>query len=275
MFNAQFSEFSYGYALTDNILHSGLPCTPHAPVFPSLYAEGTAGGGYDVRIPRYPVPIFLQFKIPQVMRRRSANMPPGFWPPYMRMHIRTRRPNQHRLLRQLESRGNEVYYATPDFWITPDLDTYFWQQRVHVESWYIRPSAIGALDSLPHHVAYERGNPIGWRCSKPHRIEGRFDAEAFGSQINRGVATAARQEPTTFFRALADQIREVTIEDRRFAVEPQLEDIELPPQKQPSDEVRRRTRYAVPLETRRAGRAAAYLAQVRLSCTLIVTGRDS
>jgi len=45
---AAFSEFSYGYAMTDNILHSGLPYTPNAPVFLSLLAEGGAGGGYDV-----------------------------------------------------------------------------------------------------------------------------------------------------------------------------------------------------------------------------------
>jgi hypothetical protein len=271
MFNAQFSEFSYGYALTDNILHSGLPCTPHAPVFPSLYAEGTAGG-YDVQIPHHPVPIFLQFKVPQIMHRRSANMPTGFWPPYMRMHLRTRRPNQHRLLRDLEAQGNEVYYTTPDFWITPDLDTYFWQQRVHVKSWYIRPSAIGPLNAKPHHVAYERGNPVGYRCSKPTRIEGRFDAEAFGSHVSARVESAERVEPTAFFQQLADRIREVTIRERPFTQTTRLRDIPLRPKEGPRDEAR--GRYTVSLETRRAGREAAYLSQVRLSCTLIVTGRD-
>jgi hypothetical protein len=30
---AAFSEFSYGYAMTDNILHSGLPYTPNATRF--------------------------------------------------------------------------------------------------------------------------------------------------------------------------------------------------------------------------------------------------
>src|SRR5439155_11530410 len=104
-----------------------------------------------------------------------------------------RRPNQHRLLQQLENAGKIVYYATPDFWLTPDLDDYFWNQRVQFESWYIAPSAIGPLDTRAHHVAYERGNPIGSRCSDPERLEGRYDAEHFGSSITKAGRQAARR----------------------------------------------------------------------------------
>jgi hypothetical protein len=273
MYTAQFSEFSYGYALTDNILHSGLPCTAHAPVFPSLYAEGSAGGGYDVKIPTHPVPLFLQFKIPQVMRRASAQMPFGFVPPYMRMHLRTKRPNQHRLLRNLEAAGNTVYYATPDFWRTTNLDDYFWNQTVQFESWYVSPSAIGALSSKSHHVAYERGNATAWICSKPRKLEGRYDAEHFGAAINAAVKAARPQDAPQFFRSLAAQIRELTVQEFGQTSESDAG-------RHPSEiRVRERTRKpqaqgTVPLETRRAGREAAYLAQVRLSCTLIITGRD-
>jgi hypothetical protein len=271
MFNAQFSEFSYGYALTDNILHSGLPCTPHAPVFPSLYAEGSAGGGYDVKIPAHPVPVFLQFKIPQVMRRASSKMPNGFSPPYRRMHLRTKRPNQHRLLRQLEDGGNVVYYTTPDFWETADLDDFFWNQRVQFESWYVSPSAIGALNSRPHHIAYERGNPVGWRCSDPERLEGRYDAEHFGSAIGRAVREAPPRDATEFFQTLSAQIRELT--RRRIREAPEFDlDRGLP--EQPKERSEPPREFIVPLRTRRAARQAAYLAQVRLSCTLVVTGRD-
>lgn len=271
MYTAQFSEFSYGYALTDNILHSGLPCTAHAPVFPSLYAEGSAGGGYDVKIPTHPVPLFLQFKIPQVMRRASAQMPSGFLPPYMRMHLRTKRPNQHRLLRNLEAAGNTVYYATPDFWRTTNLDDYFWSQTVQLESWYVSPSAIGALSSKSHHVAYERGNSAAWICSKPSKLEGRYDAEHFGAAIDAAAKAARLQDATQFFHTLAAQIRELTALEFGVTSESDI--------KHRRPQIRTRTRKPPPqgnvsLETRRAGREAAYLAQVRLSCTLIVTGRD-
>ena len=74
---AECSEFSYGYTMTDNILHSGLPHSSHAPIFPSQFAEGRPGGGHDVMILLRPVPIFLQFKIPQVVRRQSYQTPPG------------------------------------------------------------------------------------------------------------------------------------------------------------------------------------------------------
>src|SRR6266446_3142726 len=114
MQTAQFSEFSYGYTITDNIIHGGFPGVPAAPFFPSLISEGTSGG-FDVKIPLRPVPLFLQFKIPQVVSRASAKMPDAFSPPYFRMHLRTKRPNQHQLLLDWEAAGNLVCYATPDF----------------------------------------------------------------------------------------------------------------------------------------------------------------
>jgi len=190
------------------------------------------------------------------------------------MHLRTMRPNQHRLLRQLEAAGNVVYYATPDFWVTPALDSHFWHQRVPFESWYIRPSDIGPLNSQAHHIAYEEGNPFGWVCSKPRRLEGRFDAEHFGSLIDRAAAEARRQEPTQFFRTVAGQIRKLA--GRDFGEESEF-DLERPLLERPSrkGEVKREPQDdTVSLETRRAGREAAYLAQVRMSCLLIVTGRD-
>lgn len=66
------SEFSYGYALTDELVHaSGITITG-APVFPSLYSEGQAGGGWDVRIDRPGVPLFLQFKLSDKMKRGNC-----------------------------------------------------------------------------------------------------------------------------------------------------------------------------------------------------------
>ena len=72
----EFSEFSYGFALTDSLLAIIAERIGTAPVFPSLIQEGKAGGGYDVKIPALPVPIFLQFKIPRVLVRGSALRPP-------------------------------------------------------------------------------------------------------------------------------------------------------------------------------------------------------
>ncbi len=287
MYSSQFSEFSYGYALTDNILHSGLPATPAAPIFPSLLQEGKSGG-YDVKIPMYPVPIFLQFKVPQVVWRRSDRMPQGFQRPYLRMHLRTKRPNQHRLLLNWESGGRLVYYATPDFWQTEDLDRYFSQRRVHQRSWYIRPRQIGQLDSDPHHLAYEEGNNQFWRCSEPVKMEGRFGGEALGHDINEAVEHATKQEPLTFLHHLSDEIaKSVGVRAPRLQMEledslpiaqlpktskskPRVQDSKRESEHNHARKERKREKQLIA----RAAQEAGYMSQVHLGCTLIITGKD-
>jgi hypothetical protein len=61
--NPDFSEFSYGYAVTEELVASLKATVVAAPIFPSLYEEGKKGGGYDVKIPLSGKPIFLQFKL--------------------------------------------------------------------------------------------------------------------------------------------------------------------------------------------------------------------
>ena len=48
------SEFSYGYALTEELVSGGTANLTAAPIFPSLYAEGQIGGGWrEDSIPGY------------------------------------------------------------------------------------------------------------------------------------------------------------------------------------------------------------------------------
>lgn len=263
MYTAQFSEFSYGYTLTDNIMHSGLPATPIAPVFPSLIAEGSSGGGYDVQIPLYPVPIFLQFKIPQVVRRRSTKMPTGFTKPYLRMHLRTKRPNQHQLLLDLETSGKVVAYAAPDFWQTSELDRYFNDQVVHLKTRYFTPSQIGALDDKAHEIAYCTSNPEAWLFSEPRKLDGHCDGEAFGKQISLAVKRARRQSPLDFLGQISALITALTASRRPT---------ELLVDNTTSGQQRQNLAGDTDLsDIARAVREAAYLTRVRLGCTLIIT----
>lgn len=256
MYNALFTEFSYGYALTDNIIHAGLPSTSAAPVFPSLIAEGSAGGGYDVQIPAAPVPVFLQFKIPQVVRRKSAKMPAGFSKPYLRMHLRTKRPNQHRLLLNLEVNGSLVAYATPDFWTTNDLDSHYVNQRVHLRSRYFLPSDIGRLRGDGHYVAYCPRVSSAYVYSEPELLSGESTAESFGKRVSAAVNNAPEQEPLDFFNKLKSYLLEITKHDP------------LPPTDTHG--------YGeTKSELVRVARDIAYVAQVRLGCTFIVAGRPT
>lgn len=263
MKTAEFSEFSYGYALTDNIVHGGFPATGGAPVFPSLFAEGSAGGGYDVKIPLHPVPIFLQFKIPQVVGRRSFKMPAGFTKPYLRMPLRTREPNQHKLLLDLESGGNIVAYATPNFWETSQLDVHYGAQRVPHRTSYFTPSSIGPFDEGSHHVAYCPGHVDAWVRSEPRKLEGRVDAESFGVRIGRAVNIAQRREPLNFLNALLEKISRLIDGKRSQSI-----------YRDPKEYRVARREPASREEINLAARTVGYLAQVHLGCSFFVVGRN-
>jgi hypothetical protein len=65
-----YTEFSYGYAFTENLIRSSPTAPIGAPVFPNLVQEGTSG--FDIRINFPGVPLFLQYKLPELMRRGTA-----------------------------------------------------------------------------------------------------------------------------------------------------------------------------------------------------------
>src|SRR6267142_932153 len=160
--NPFFAEFSYGYALTEDlIIGQGMQLTI-APVFPSLIEEGQVG--FDVLLERNGIPVFLQFKLAHVMVRRTAfEVRDGFFdPPFYRMHLRCREEmNQHSLLIALESAGNEVFYAAPSFHLREQLDEAYRLRQVWQRSFQIKPSDIGTLSQEDHHVSFQK--PGTWR----------------------------------------------------------------------------------------------------------------
>lgn len=168
----EFSEFSFGYALTDSLISALRVPLGRAPVFPSLIAEGSVGGGYDIELPSVPFPLFIQFKIPQVLNRSSAFRPTGYSTPYYRMPLRTQSPNQHQLLLNLESSREDavVAYATPLFHELRSLDRWFVDKTVHQHSAFILPSTIGPLDDKHHTVSYRPGARTYWLRSEPKPI---------------------------------------------------------------------------------------------------------
>ena len=92
-----FSEFSYGYALTSGLIHwHGISITA-TPVFPSNYQEGQPGGGYDVMLKRPGMHLFLQFKLSHCMVGSNAKEVRAgmFAPPFYRMYLRPTRHSRH------------------------------------------------------------------------------------------------------------------------------------------------------------------------------------
>jgi hypothetical protein len=164
-----FSEFSYGYALTEELANKYRSSLAGAPIFPSLYQEGQMGGGYDVQLPIEGFPIFLQFKLSDKLERKNAKeFKKGLLNlPFYRMHIRPKKhSNQHNLLLDLERAGNTVFYIAPQFHLPEELNKHYLNRSIVANSAAFSPSAIGEmLDDDEHYVVFESGGYFGYRCS--------------------------------------------------------------------------------------------------------------
>lgn len=170
------SEFSYGYAVTEELVAKHKARIVAAPAFPTLYKEGKAGGGYDVKIPIRGTPVFLQFKLSDCLQTRNAkeHRSLSLKLPYYRMHLRPlKHSQQHQLLLDLENSGESVYYIAPEFRTPTELNRHYLARDVIASSAAFAPSAIGSLpDEDEHYVVFEKGAAYGWRCSDdPRQVE--------------------------------------------------------------------------------------------------------
>lgn len=170
------SEFSYGYAVTEELVAKHKAVVVGAPIFPSLYEEGKTGGGYDVQIPIKGNPVFLQFKLSDYLERASAKEHQSglLRVPYHRMHLRPlKHSSQHQLLLDLENTGETVFYITPEFYLPPDLNNFYISRTVIDNSAAFRPSDIGSLPSNDeHYIVFQKKASHGFRCSDdPKRVK--------------------------------------------------------------------------------------------------------
>jgi hypothetical protein len=172
-----YTEFSYGYAFTENLIRSMSTAPLGAPIFPNLVQEGQMG--FDVRIDRPGLPLFFQYKLPELMLRNSAfeiskyNLP-GITVPFFRMRLMRRDlSEQHRLLMELEKRYPlAVLYASPVLDSGRSFNNAYNTASVHQRSIFFSPSDIGALpDDAEHSVAYRDGLAFAYLCTEPKRIK--------------------------------------------------------------------------------------------------------
>jgi len=187
------SEFSYGYALTEELIHHHGHIVSAAPHFPSLLEEGNVG--YDVRLDQPGLPLFLQFKLSDCMVRDTAKeiSQHGLFPPgthFYRMHLRRPPSRQHQLLLALEGGGNEVFYAAPGFDQPDELDDAYLSHGVRTRSVFIRPSWIGPLpDNHDHHVAFLLGGPQHFLSAQPKPIRYEISYAAFSAELASKLAS--------------------------------------------------------------------------------------
>jgi len=168
----EISEFSYGFALTNEMV--GWAPMAVAPVFPSLIEEGKSGGGYDVKLDMPGLALYLQFKRADCMKTRRAREISDHGLrislPFYRFKItESGKSDQHELLRALDDGSCLVFYVAPRFHEIAEINDAWVNNSVATNSIFVAPSEIGPLDLSSHHVAYDESQ--AWLCSDPKEID--------------------------------------------------------------------------------------------------------
>ena len=218
-----YTEFSFGYAFTENLIRSQPAAPLGAPVFPNLVQEGAHG--YDVRIDLPAQPLYFQYKLPEILVRDTAREIAtlhlaGIETPFFRMALmRSDHSCQHQLLIKLESDfPNSVYYAAPLMEDVGSFNAAYSRAEVHEKTIFFSPQAIGPLpDHKQHVIAYRNGLSYGWFLSEPNELP----ARSFGDVVE----DLARGFKEPRYRTLARAAKSVRDGVRHF-LPPHLLDVE-------------------------------------------------
>lgn len=197
----EFSEFSYGFGFTENLLRESRAAPMGAPVFPNLIDEG--GLGYDLRLDFPAQALFFQFKLADHMKgSRAAEIYGGYCPdlplPYFRFPITRRNvSDQHRHLVELEGDNpNAVFYAAPTVNDKESFNQAYLDGVLCSESALFSPAEIDLLpDDSRHCVVYAPDRSVAYFCSEPRSMKGQTlgDVESrLVSGWNDGLAPELR-----------------------------------------------------------------------------------
>ncbi|WP_420722797.1 hypothetical protein [Hwanghaeella sp. LZ110] len=202
-----YTEFSYGYAFTENLIRNSSAGPTTAPVFPNLIQEAQLG--YDVKVDLPGLPYFFQFKLPELMVRDTAREIkifelPGLAAPFFRMPLMRRDlSNQHAHLIELEKTfPNSVFYTSSKADGPASFNRAYGRAEVHVESVLFSPTDIGPLpDDKTHSVSYATNMSVAWRCSEPKQVK----AQKFEAIRNLGSETFTQRTGSS----LEDTVHEI------------------------------------------------------------------
>ena len=170
-----YTEFSYGYGFTENLIRAAAQSPTAAPQFPNLVQEAQLG--YDVRVDMPACPLFFQFKLPELMVRDTAfeisqhglSLSCNFFRmPLMRRDL----SNQHQVLIQLEdSNAGLVHYASPMLEDIQEFNDAYNVGAIHQHTAFFSPQDIGPLpDDKKHTVSYNVAATSAWFCSNPQKV---------------------------------------------------------------------------------------------------------
>lgn len=169
MEKCHFSETQFSFCFTFEYIKQFFPNIP-LPIFPNIREEGRIGGGYNVQINGN---IYFQFKIP-VFYDKVINFNRKHWNvfghEYYKIKLETDQ-NQYKFLKDLQGSRNKVYYATPEFHLSCDLNSFYTSDNI------VQNSAVFSLNDLPnynsgyHNLVYSPSHDFGKLFSEPMEIK--------------------------------------------------------------------------------------------------------
>lgn len=226
-----YSEFSFGYAFTENLVRSSAKGPATAPRFPNLQEEARLG--FDVEVDMAGAPLFLQYKLPEPMVRSTAREMKklhqcGLSVPFLRMAVTRRNAScQHELLvRMAQKDPDSVFYAMPRLENRQAFNSAYAALAVHRCSVLFSPAEIGPLpDDEQHTVAYDWSSGRAWFCSEPRPVEARDIGSILAErgrsamEAEGGLAAVARAVSARILDARAGELEEVARAARERARE--------------------------------------------------------
>jgi hypothetical protein len=205
----EFSESSYAFSFTENLINGGILSARASPQFLSTRAEG-GGSHWDVHIPALPVAFFFQFKIPSLMQRGSR-LQNGAWlrRPFYRMNLRSEHAYaQHHGLLNLEQSGANIYYVSPRFHTGANFNQFFLDRNIPEHSAWFRPTRATPPDYRSQHgIAYDfEGKVWEMRSPRPAFHDENCNHERFLKDWSEAVARAPQRSRQQFIEALVGKI---------------------------------------------------------------------
>jgi len=207
-----FSEFSYGYALTQELASGNFGPLTAAPILPSLAREGRVGGGYDIHLPFVGSPLFLQFKLSHHLKRKNALEWGQYFSPYYRMYLRPLRySDQHELLIDLEIMDNQVYYVAPEFHTVEELNDAYASRNVYDRSAFFSPVDIGILPTIDqHYLTFNSSDVDAYLWSmEPRKLKQLHSSKDFENMLTKHVREKGSKIDNLLFERLTNGMIEI------------------------------------------------------------------
>lgn len=221
----QFSEFTYGYALTEEMSKNYR--FKSVPTFPTLFEEGRVGG-YDVALDISGTPIFLQFKRSDYLSTANAKYYRYFSSKYYRFNLHAlKHSKQHNLLLALERKRKLVFYVAPKFHSQSSLHEHYFSSSIIKNSIWVSPLAIGSMpDNNEHSICFNKSASLVYFCSEPRKIElpeinQAPNLDEYFSELSRPFSEALSPEEHDSSIVQPRSIWEETFESLRSVLEEQ------------------------------------------------------